>query len=90
MSSELIKRIFTSLILLMITLYILMYFKEDYFMYFITIIGIICFVEWVVTNEIILEKFKKSFDTYVPDASDYRWSSKYDVVSVSQVPIDPS
>ena len=68
MSSELIKRIFTSVILLMITLYILMYFKEDYFMYFIIIIGIICLVEWLVTNKIILEKFKKSFDAYVPDA----------------------
>ena len=64
MSSELIKRIFTSVILLIITLYILIYFKEDYFLYFTIAVGIICYAEWLLTNDALLKKFSKGF---IPD-----------------------
>ena len=64
MSSELTKRIFTSIILLVATFSYLVYANVDYFLYFIIFLGIFCFCEWIVTNSLLLKKFNKSFLKY--------------------------
>ena len=64
MSSELTKRIFTSIILLVATFSYLVYANVDYFLYFIIFLGIFCCCEWIVTNSLLLKKFNKSFLKY--------------------------
>ena len=64
MSSELTKRIFTSVILLVVTFSYLMYANVDYFLYFIILVGIFCCGEWIVVNSLLLKKFNKSFLKY--------------------------
>ncbi len=64
MSSELTKRIFTSVILLVVTFSYLLYANVDYFLYFIILVGIFCCGEWIVTNSLLLKKFNKSFLKY--------------------------
>ena len=63
MNSELTKRIFTSIILLLFTLSYFIYANEVYFLLFIIIIGIICYYEWILTNSNLLKSknFKKIF-----------------------------
>ena len=58
MSAELIKRIFTSIILLGIALYVIISLNQDFFVYFMMILGIICAAEWFVTNKKILIKLR--------------------------------
>jgi phosphatidate cytidylyltransferase len=65
MSAELIKRIFTSMILLGIALYVITSLNQDYFLYFMLILGIICAVEWFVTNQKILDKLRSGFKPYI-------------------------
>jgi CDP-diglyceride synthetase len=64
MSSELTKRIFTSIILLVSTFSYLVYANVDYFLYFIIFLGIFCCCEWIVMNSLLLKKFNKSFFKY--------------------------
>ena len=64
MSSELIKRIFTSTILLLFIFLILINLNEDYFKYFLIFAGIFCFGEWVLTNIVFLKKNDSSFKSY--------------------------
>ena len=54
MSSEFTKRIFTSVILLIVTFSFLIYANEDYFLWFLVIIAIICYGEWLLTNSDLL------------------------------------
>ena len=61
MSTELTKRIFTSIILLSVTFSFFIYSNLDFFLYFIIFIGIICYGEWYVTNSLLLKKYKKKF-----------------------------
>ena len=56
MNSELIKRIFTSIVLLIFTFSILIYLNKDFFGYFLIIVGIFCFAEWINTNFNIVKK----------------------------------
>ena len=67
MYSELAKRIFTSIILFVVTFSILIYVSVDYFLYFIIIIAFFCFYEWLSINSILLKKFKKGFEPYVSE-----------------------
>jgi len=67
MSSELTKRILTSLILLIVTFSILIYVNEKYFMYILISVGIVCCAEWVQTNEVLLKKFRKGFEPYITE-----------------------
>ena len=55
MSSEFTKRIFTSIILLLVTFSFLIYANKDYFLWFLIIIAIICYGEWLLTNSNLLE-----------------------------------
>ena len=54
MSSEFTKRIFTSIILLIVTFSFLIYANKDYFLWFLVIIAIICYGEWLLTNSDLL------------------------------------
>ena len=54
MSSEFTKRIFTSIILLIVTFSFLIYANKDYFLWFLIIIAIICYGEWLLTNSDLL------------------------------------
>jgi len=65
MSTELTKRIFTSIILLIVTFSILIYTSTDYFLYFVIFVGAFCFGEWIVTNSLLLKKFKKNLIKYL-------------------------
>ena len=67
MSSELTKRIFTSLILLVVAFSFFIYSNLDFFLYFFIFIGIVCYGEWCVTNLLLINKFNKSFEPYVPE-----------------------
>ena len=67
MLSELTKRIFTSLILLVFTFSFFIYSNQDYFLYFFIFVGIVCFIEWCLTNSLLLEKFNKGIELYVPE-----------------------
>ncbi len=67
MYSELTKRIFTSIILLLVIFYFLIYKNLDFFLYFIIFVGIFCFGEWIVTNSLLLKKFNKGFEPYVSE-----------------------
>jgi len=67
MSSELTKRIFTSLILLVVAFSFFIYSNLDYFLYFFIFIGIVCYGEWYVTNSLLLKKFNKGFEPYFPE-----------------------
>ena len=64
MTSEFIKRIFTSAILLLFIFFILINLNEDYFKYFLIFAGIFCFGEWVLTNVVFLKKNDSSFKSY--------------------------
>jgi len=64
MSSELTKRIFTSILLLLFIFSILIYLNEDYFGYFLIFVGIFCFYEWVTTNIFLLKKYDTGFKPY--------------------------
>ena len=55
MSSEFTKRIFTSIILLIVAFSFLIYANEDYFLWFLIIISIICYGEWLLTNSDLLK-----------------------------------
>ena len=67
MSSELKKRIFTSIILLIFTFSFLIYANEHYFLGLIIIIGILCYAEWIITNDLLLGKFRKYFKPYITE-----------------------
>ena len=67
MSSELAKRIFTSLILLVVAFSFFIYTNLDYFLYFFIFVGIVCFIEWCLTNSLLLKKFNKSIEPYFPE-----------------------
>ena len=67
MSSELTKRIFTSVILLIVTFSFLIYANEDYFLGLIIIVGILCYYEWIITNDLLLDKFRKGFEPYITE-----------------------
>ena len=67
MSSELTKRIFTSLILLIVAFSFFIYSNLDFFLYFFISIGIVCYGEWYVTNSLLLKKFNKGFEPHVPE-----------------------
>ncbi len=67
MSSELAKRIFTSVILLIVTFSFLIYANEDYFLGLIIIVGILCYYEWIITNDLLLDKFRKGFESYITE-----------------------
>lgn len=67
MYSELTKRIFTSIILLVVIFSFLIYTNLDFFLYFIIFVGIFCFGEWIVTNSLLLKKFNKGFEPYVSE-----------------------
>ena len=67
MSSELAKRIFTSVILLIVTFSFLIYANEDYFLGLIIIVGILCYYEWIITNDLLLDKFRKGFEPYITE-----------------------
>ena len=77
MSAELIKRIFTSMILLGIALYVITSLNQDYFLYFMLILGIICAVEWFVTNQKILDKLRSEFEPYINTAFKSKKFYKY-------------
>ena len=64
MSSELTKRIFTSIILLIVTFSILIYANTDYFLYFVIFVSAFCFGEWILTNSLLLKKFNKNLIKY--------------------------
>ena len=76
MTSELIKRIFTSAILLLFIFFILIKLNEDYFKYFLIFAGIFCFGEWVLTNVVFLKRFMIV-------------NSKVDVSAVLKPPVIP-
>ena len=65
MNSELIKRIFTSIVLLIFTFSILIYLNKDFFGYFLIIAGIFCFAEWINTNFNIVKKNNSYFKFYL-------------------------
>ena len=67
MSSELTKRIFTSIILLIVTFSILIYANEDFFLGFLVIIAIICYGEWLLTNSSLLggRNYYKNFSIHI-------------------------
>jgi len=67
MSSELTKRIFTSLILLVVAFSFFIYSNLDFFLYFFIFIVIVCYGEWYVTNSLLLKKFNKGFEPYFPE-----------------------
>ena len=67
MSSELTKRIFTSLILLVVAFSFFIYSNLDYFLYFFIFVDIVCYGEWHVTNSLLLKKFNKSFEPHIPE-----------------------
>ena len=77
MSAELIKRIFTSIILLGISLYVVIFLNQDYFLYFILTLGIVCTVEWFVTNQKILDKLRSGFKPYINSAIKNKKFYKY-------------
>ena len=64
MSTELTKRIFTSIILLIVTFSILIYANTDYFLYFVIFVSAFCFGEWILTNSLLLKKFNKNLIKY--------------------------
>ena len=64
MSSELTKRILTSIILLIVTFSILIYANTDYFLYFVIFVSAFCFGEWILTNSLLLKKFNKNLIKY--------------------------
>ena len=64
MYTELTKRIFTSIILLLFIFFILINLNQDYFAYFLILVGIFCFYEWVTTNIFLLKKYDTGFKPY--------------------------
>jgi len=67
MSSELTKRIFTSVILLIATFSFLIYVNENYFLGFLIIIVFICYGEWLLTNSDLLKgkNYYKKFSIHM-------------------------